>query len=63
MLTVWTGGGAAVGVITKLVDVHAALGIGIVAGDIPGDGGWGVLVGLLEGNGAGDLGVTAELCN
>lgn len=63
MPTVWTSGGAAVGVVTKLVDVHAALGVGIVAGDVPGDGGWAVLVGLLEGNGAGDLRVTAELCN
>ena len=45
------------------MDVHAALSVGVVAGDVPGDGGVGVLVGLLEGNGSGDLGVTAELCN
>lgn len=52
--------GAAVGVVAKGVDVEAALGVGVVAGDVPGDGGGRVLVGLLEGNGAGDLGVTTE---
>lgn len=34
-----TGAGAAVGVVAELVDVHAALGIGVVAGEIVGDGG------------------------
>lgn len=63
MRTVWAGGGAAVGVVTELVDVHSALSVGIVASDIPGDSGLGVLIGLLKGNGAGDLGITAELCN
>lgn len=52
--------GAAVGVITKGVDVHAPLGVGIVAGDIPGDGGWGRLGLLLEHDGAGDLGVPTD---
>jgi len=33
--TVWAGGGAAVGVVAKGVDVHASLGIGIMAGNIP----------------------------
>ena len=59
----WASRGAAVGVVTELVDVHAALSVGIVSGDVPGDGGLGVLVGLPKGNGAGDLGITAELCN
>ena len=31
----WTGGGAAVGVITKRVDVHATLSVGIMASDFP----------------------------
>lgn len=31
----WSGAGAAIGVITKGVDVHATLGIGVVAGDVP----------------------------
>ena len=49
------GGSAAVGVVTKGVDVHTTLSVGIVAGDVPGDGGVGTLRGLLEGNGTGDL--------
>lgn len=40
-LTVRTGGGAAVGVVTELMNVHATLGIGIIARDVPCDGGWG----------------------
>lgn len=58
-----TSGGAAVGVVTELVDVEATLGVGVVALDVPGDGGGRVLVGLLEGDSAGDLGVTAENSN
>ena len=59
-LTVRTGRGAAVGVVTKGVDMEATLGVGVVALDVPGDGGGRVLVGLLEGDGARDLGVTTE---
>jgi hypothetical protein len=55
--------GAAVGVVTELVDVHASLSVGVVAGDVPCDLGVGVLVLLLEGHGTSDLGVTAKLCN
>jgi hypothetical protein len=54
------GRGTAVGVVTELVDVEATLGVGVVTGDVPGDGGGRVLVGLLEGDSAGDLGVSAE---
>jgi hypothetical protein len=54
------GAGAAVGVVTKSVDVHAALGVGIVARDVPGDLGVGGLGGLLEGDGALDVGVTTD---
>lgn len=54
---------AAVGVVAKGMDVHAALGVGIVAGDLPRDSRGGVLVGLLEGHGALDVGVTAEDCD
>lgn len=60
VLTVRAGGGAAVGVVAESVDVHAALGVGIVARDVPGDGGGGLLVLLLEDDGALDVGVTAE---
>ena len=49
---------AAVGVVSKLVDVHATLGVGIVAGDVPADGCVGGFGGLLEGDGALDIGVT-----
>ena len=55
-----TSGGAAVGVVTELVNVESTLGVGVVALDVPGDGGGGTLAGLLEGDGAGDLGVTTE---
>lgn len=58
--TVRTGRGAAVGVVTELVDVERTLSVGVVAGDVPGDGGGGVLGGLLEGDGTVDLGVTTE---
>ena len=57
------GRGAAVGVVTEGVDVHATLSVGIVAGDVPCDGGAGGLGGLLEGDGTGDLGVTTEDSN
>lgn len=56
-------GGAAVGVVTELVNVESTLSVGVVAGDVPGDGGGGTLVSLLEGDGAGDLSVTTENSN
>ena len=31
----WAGGGTAVGVVTKGMDMHASLGVGIVAIDFP----------------------------
>jgi len=62
-LTVGSGGGATIGIVTKLVDVHATLSIGVVASDIPCNGSWGGFRFLLEGNGAGNLRVTSEGCN
>ena len=59
----WACGGAAVGVVTELMDVDATLGVGVVASEVPGDSGSGVLISLLEGHGAGDLGVAADGCN
>lgn len=53
---------ATIGVVTELVDVHAALGRGIVAADVVRDGCWGGFGRLFEGDGAADLGVTAEDC-
>jgi hypothetical protein len=57
------GGGAAVGVIAELMDVHATLSIGVVTSDIPCDCSRGGLRFLLEGNGAGDLRVPSDGCN
>ena len=62
-LTVGSSGGAAVRVVTKLMDVHATLGIGVVAGDIPCDGSWGGLGGLFEGDGSSDLRITPDGSN
>lgn len=60
LLTVRAGRCAAVSVVTKGVDVEATLGIGVVASDVPGDGG-GSRLGLLhKGDGTGDLGVTTD---
>lgn len=55
-----TGRGAAVGVVTEGVNVHATLGIGIMAGDVPGDSGGRRLGLLLEDDGTGDLRVTPD---
>jgi hypothetical protein len=60
---VGTSRGAAVGVVTELVNVESTLSVGVVAGDVPGDSGGGTLVSLLEGNGTGDLSVTTEDSN
>lgn len=61
--TVWASTRAAICVVTELMDVHATLGRGIVALDIVGDGGRRRLGLLLEGDGALDVGVTAEYSN
>lgn len=58
-----TSGGAAVGVVTELVDVETTLSVGVVASDVPGDSSGGALFGLLEGNSAGDLRVTTDNSN
>ena len=55
-----TSGGAPVGVVTELVDVEGPLSVGVVARNVPRDGGGRGLGLLLEGHGASDLGVTAE---
>lgn len=57
------GAGAAVGVITELVDVHATLGRGVVASDVVRDGRGRRLGRLLKGDGPADLGVSAEDCD
>lgn len=45
-----SGRGASVGVVTKLVDVHSALGVGVIAGNLIRDGGRRRLVLLSEGD-------------
>lgn len=55
-----TGRRAAVGVVTKGMDMDAPLGVGVVARDVPRDSDGRVLVGLLKGDGARDLGVSPE---
>lgn len=62
-LTVRTGRGAAVGVVAKCVNVEAALGVGVVTGDVVGNGRGSRLGGLLEDDGPGDLGVAADDTN
>lgn len=57
------GRSTAVGIVAELVDVHAALGRGVAAGDVVGDGCGGGLGGLLEGDCSADLGVAAEDCD
>lgn len=58
--TVWASGRAAVRVVAKGVDVDTSLSVGIVAREIPRDGGRAGLRGLLEGHDALDVGVTTE---
>ena len=60
---VGAGGSAAVGVVTKGVDVETSQGVGIVSGDLPRDNGGLGFGGLLESNDTGDLLVSSENCN
>jgi hypothetical protein len=60
ILTVGSGRGAAVGVVAVGVDVHAALGVGVAALDVPRDLSRARFVGLLESHGALDRGVSAN---
>jgi len=51
---------APIGVVSKLMDMHATLGTWIIPRNVPADSRGGTLRRLLKGDGAGDLGVTAE---
>lgn len=62
-LTMRSSARTAIGVVAELVDVHAALGGGVVAGDVVGDGRGGRFGRLLEGDGSADFGVSAEDCD
>jgi len=61
--TVRAGARAAVGVVAELVDMHAALGGGVVAVDVVGDGCGAGFGGLFEGDCTADFGVSAEDCD
>ena len=55
-----TGAGASIRVVSELVNVHATLSIGILAGDIPADGGGRGFGLLLERHLSGDLGISSN---
>lgn len=59
----WSSTCASVGIVSKLMNMHATLGTRIIACDVPANGCRGRLGRLLEGDGAGDLGVPAEDSN
>ena len=59
-LTMRSGGGTPVCVVTESVNVHSTLSIGIIARDVPCYGGWAGFGGLLEGDGSLDVGITTE---
>lgn len=62
-IKVRTRRGTTIGVIPKLMNMHAALSRSVAARDVVGDGRGGGFGGLLEGDGAADLGVAAEDCD
>lgn len=55
-----TGAGAAIGIVTELVDMHTTLGGSIATFDVVRDGGRGGLGGLFKGHSAGDAGVASN---
>jgi hypothetical protein len=58
-----TGGGAAVGVVAELVDVHSALSVGVGVLDLVLDDGGGILSLLRELDDTGDTGITTNDSN
>ncbi len=59
-LTVRTGTGAAIGVVSKLVNMHSPLRQRIIAGNLPGDGRRGGFGRLIKGDDPADVGVAPE---
>ncbi len=55
--------GAAIGVVSELMNMHTPLSGGVIALEIVGDCGWRGLIGLLEGDGSADGGVSADDCD
>ena len=62
-LTMWSGAGAAIGVVTKLMDMHASLSRGVATLDIIGDSGWRRFGRLFEGDGTANGRVTSKYCH
>lgn len=56
----WSSTGAAIGVVSELMNVNPSLGIRIVASNVPGDGGGRVFGGLLKVYNTLDVGVPAD---
>lgn len=54
---------AAIGVIAKSMNVHAPLGVAVVAGDVPGDCGGARIGHLLKCDSAGNFGVASDDSN
>lgn len=63
LLTMRPCAGAAVGVVSELVDMHPPLRIRVVAFDVVGNRGWSRLGGLFESHGATDVGIATEDCD
>ncbi len=59
-LTVRTRTGAAIGIVSELVNMHSPLRQRIIAGNIPGDGRRGGFGRLFEGDDPADVGVAPE---
>ena len=55
-----SSGCASVGVVAEGMDVYTTLSVGVVTSDVPCDGCLARLVGLLEGDGALDVGVSTK---
>ena len=58
-----SGARAAIGIVAKGMDMHATLGVGVIASDVVGDGCWSSLRVLFKLDGARDFGVTTEDSN
>lgn len=59
----WPSTCAAIGVISKLMDMEPSLSIGVIARDIICNCSWAVLVRLLEKHGTTDTSITTEDCD
>lgn len=63
LLTMRPCTGAAIGVVSELVNMYPPLRIRVIASNIVGYCGWSRLGGLFEVDGTADVGVATENCN